>query len=162
MSASETETSQLDTDSGNPMLWRPSEARISETATWKFMQAVNQEWRMNLSSYDELYDWSINRNEDFWEQVWDQFDVLGDKGFYPFLEGGKSFKGFKFFPTAKLNYAENLLRERDDEKEAIVFWSEDKIKRRLSYKAVCDQVSQLQQLLSQAGVGPGDRVAAFC
>src|SRR3546814_19309434 len=73
--------------------------------------------------------------------------------------------GARFFPDARLNFAENLLRRRpqdaNDGSDAIVFWGEDKVKRRLSHKELYDRVSRTAQALAAEGVGPGDRVAGF-
>src|SRR6185436_1502916 len=68
--------------------------------------------------------------------------------------------GARFFPDARLNFAENLLRDRSDS-DAIIFWGEDKVKRRLSHRELHDTVSRVQQALVAAGVREGDRVAAF-
>ena len=76
------------------------------------------------------------------------------------IENPGRMPGAHFFPEARLNYAENLLRRRDDA-DALVFWGEDKVKRRLSYRQLYDLVSRLAQALKAAGVGPGDRVAGF-
>src|SRR3546814_17996728 len=73
--------------------------------------------------------------------------------------------GARFFPDARLNFAENLLRRRpqdaNDGSDAIVFWGEDKVKRRLSHKELYDRVSRTAPALAAEGVGPGDRVAGL-
>ena len=84
----------------------------------------------------------------------------GARGAGPALVNGAAMPGAAFFPEARVNFAENLMRRRGPG-DAMVFWSEDRIKRRLSHDQMHDQVSRLAQALAAAGVGPGDRVAAF-
>jgi acetoacetyl-CoA synthetase len=86
--------------------------------------------------------------------------VIGEPGAGPVLVDRDKMPGAKFFPNARLNFAENLLRRRDDA-DALVFWGEDKVKRRLSFRALYDQVSQCAQALAALGVGEGDRVAGY-
>jgi acetoacetyl-CoA synthetase len=110
--------------------------------------------------FDALYAWSIAQPEAFWQKVWSFCGVIGDEGSGPVLVDRDKMPGAKFFPNARLNLAENLLR-RNDDGDAIVFWGEDKVKRRLSFKELCAQVSQCTQALAAIGVGEGDRVAGY-
>lgn len=141
-------------------LWQPSDDRISAANITRFMGHVNSRFGVSLAGYDDLYNWSLAARADFWEALWDFSGVIGDKGPGPYLRNGDQMPGAAFFPEAKINFAENLLRRTDDS-DAMVFWSENKIKRRLSYGAVYGDVSKLAQALSAAGVSAGDRVAAF-
>src|SRR5207244_9173218 len=111
------------------------------------------------SSYAELHAWSIEHAEEFWSQLWDFCGVLGEKK-GPTLVDGARMPGAKWFPEARLNFAENLLRRRDGA-EALVFWGEDRIKRRLSYRQLHSLVSRMAQALADVGVGKGDRVAGY-
>ena len=150
-----------DAPTSNALLWAPSEERIASTRLWSFMQEVNAEYGTTLDTYDAVYDWSVARLEDFWEQVWDQFELLGDKGYAPYLTSQTDVKGARFFPTAKVNYAENLLRYRDPASPAIVSWTEAGHQQTLSYQELCDQVSRMQQWLVGLGVGHGDKLAVY-
>jgi acetoacetyl-CoA synthetase len=96
----------------------------------------------------------------FWPALWDYCGVVGDKGAPPYITGRNLMPGARFFPGARLNFAENLLA-RPGSGPAIVFWSEDKIKRRLSWDELKGLVSRFQQFLTAHGVGAGDRVAAM-
>ncbi|HXV23736.1 MAG TPA: acetoacetate--CoA ligase, partial [Alphaproteobacteria bacterium] len=98
--------------------------------------------------------------EGFWNLVWDFCDVVGERGSGPALLEGERMLGARFFPEARLNFAENLLRRRGSE-DAILFRGEDRVRRRLSWDQLHAEVSRLQQALAAAGVGPGDRVAGF-
>ena len=140
-------------------LWQPSQLRISETNLSRFLHQVESDWGPRFNDYEALHHWSITEMEAFWRSVWRFCGVFAEND-GPVLINGGQMPGAKFYPEARLNFAENLLRRRDDA-DAIVFWGEDKVKRRLSYRALYDQVSCLAQALGAEGVGPGDRVAGF-
>ncbi len=110
-------------------------------------------------SYEELHAWSVAHSEDFWSRVWDFCGVIGEKGARTLLDGERM-PGARWFPDARLNFAENLLRRRDAA-DAIVFWGEDRIRRRLTFGQLHALVSRLAQALADAGVGKGDRVAGY-
>ncbi|WP_339855686.1 acetoacetate--CoA ligase [uncultured Nisaea sp.] len=141
-------------------LWKPSAERIAGANITRFIDFVNRERGAGLTDYDSLYDWSVTELESFWDAVWDFTGIVGDKGSDVILKDGDKMPGAAFFPDAKINFAENLLRRRDNA-DAIVFWGEDKVKRRMSFAALYDEVSKFVQALKAEGVGPGDRVAAF-
>ncbi|MBA4740300.1 MAG: acetoacetate--CoA ligase, partial [Burkholderiales bacterium] len=115
---------------------------------------------LNIHSSSELYDWSIDEPTEFWDSVWSYCDVLSSKKGKTILSNPHQMPGAKWFPEARLNYAENLLRQRNDQ-EAIVFRGEDKVTNRLTYAELYDAVSITAQALSKQGVKKGDRVAAF-
>ncbi len=109
--------------------------------------------------YDALWRWSIEQQEEFWSAVWDWSGVVGDKGDRVFVDRDHM-PGARYFPDARLNFAENLLRRRTDE-PAIIAWSEDGRRRVVSWRELHDLTSRLAQAMRDAGVGPGDRVAAL-
>jgi acetoacetyl-CoA synthetase len=109
--------------------------------------------------YDELHRWSVEHSEDFWELLWKFGEVRGAPGLRRLINAERM-PGAQWFPEAKLNFAENLLRERDATL-AISFWGEDRVKRQLSRRQLYDLVSRLQQALAAAGVNKGDRVAGY-
>ena len=141
-------------------LWSPSPERIAAANLTRFMQEVGAQQGMSFDGYDALYDWSISQPEAFWRAIWDFCGVIGDGPGAVALADGDKMPGAQFFPEAQINFAENLLRRRDDS-DAMVFWAEDKVKRRMSWRELYDQVSRLQQALAAEGVGPGDRVAGY-
>jgi acetoacetyl-CoA synthetase len=142
------------------LLWQPSPERMQQANLTRFAALVNQRWAAGATDHASLYDWSIRQPVQFWEAMWDFGEVIGDKGGAPFLVDGERMPGAKWFPRARLNFAENLLRRRDAD-TAIVFWGENKVRRRLTFAQVYALVSQLAQALRAMGVKPGDRVAAF-
>ena len=136
----------------NPM-WTPSPERVEQTAMARFMREAGH------ADYASLHRWSIEHAPEFWNRVWDFCGVNGEKGGETLVEGDKM-PGAKWFPQGRLNFAQNLLRRRDGA-EALVFWGEDRIKRRVTYKQLNDLVSRLQQALVDMGIEKGDRVAGY-
>ena len=141
-------------------LWRPSEDRIKNSNMYAFMQAVNEKFNKNFSSYDELYQWSVDRLEDFWATLWDFIGVKASRPYQTVIENADQMPGAKFFPEARLNFAENLLKYRDD-KKAIVFRGEDKVRRELTYKELYRETARVAASLKKLGIRPGDRVVGF-
>ena len=138
-------------------IWHPSAERIAAARLSAFL-AEHAE-RSGGSDYPSCWRWSISEPEDFWRAIWDTCGVLGERG-PTILEDGDRMPGARWFPQARLNYAENLLRRRDDG-DAVVFWGEDKRRQRLSRRELYAEVARCVQALQAAGVGRGDRVAAY-
>ena len=139
--------------------WEPSAERIAAAALTSFRAQLGAAHGLELTSYDVLHRFSVDRMGDFWSQLWDFCEVIGTKGSHPVVDEDR-LPGARFFPAASLNFAENLLR-RDDESTAIVFRCEDGRGRELTWRELTDQVAQLAHALTAAGVRPGDRVAAW-
>jgi len=134
--------------------WRPSPERAGRSALAAFMRRAG-----NFADYAALHRWSVEHGGEFWNQVWDFCGVEGTKGARTLVDGDRM-PGARWFPDARLNFAQNLLRQPDDT-DAIVFRGEDKVKRRLSRRELHALVSRLQQALAAAGVKKGDRVAGY-
>ena len=134
-------------------LWTPSPERAAASELARFMRLAGK------TTYEELHRWSIESSAEFWNRVWDFCAVEGKKGSQTVVNPERM-PGAKWFPEAKLNYAENLLRERDAS-DAIVFWGEDRIKRRINHFNLYQLVSRISQALADAGVRKGDRVAGY-
>ncbi|MEX2409551.1 MAG: acetoacetate--CoA ligase, partial [Rhodovibrionaceae bacterium] len=146
-------------------LWRPSEERIAKANLTEFLKDANARHGLDLKDYGDLHRWSVGNLEDFWTLVWDFCGVIAEGETEPVILDADKMPGARFFPEVRLNYAENLLRNTPDlagaSGDAIVFWGEDKVKRRLSHAELYESVSRLQQALRDAGIGAGDRVAGF-
>jgi len=140
-------------------LWSPSEARIAEAPLTEFTRAAERASGQSFASYHDLHAWSVAEREAFWDLVWDFCGITGDKG-ETVLVDGDSMPGAHFFPDARLNFAENLLK-KSGSSNAIVFRGEDQVERRLSWDELHARVSQLQQLFVKLGVKQGDRIAAM-
>jgi acetoacetyl-CoA synthetase len=141
-------------------LWRPSPERIAKSNLTAFTHKVEAEWSVRLPDYASLHRFSVEEMEKFWVSLWDFCGVVAETRGNVVLENPGEMPGAHFFPNAKLNFAENLLRRRDGG-DALVFWGEDKVKRRHSWAELYDEVSRLAQALEAEGVKAGDRVAGW-
>jgi acetoacetyl-CoA synthetase len=134
-------------------MWTPGAERVAQTQLARFMQEAGK------TDYAALHRWSIEHAPEFWNKVWDFCGVIGEKGPQTLVDGDKM-PGARFFAQGQLNFARNLLRRRDGA-EAMVFWGEDRIKRRVTYKQLYGLVSRMAQALADMGVQKGDRVAGY-
>jgi len=141
-------------------LWKPTPERIAAANLTAFIRVVTERWGASVHDYPSLWRWSVAAPEKFWTTIWDHARIIGDGPGSHVVDDVHKMPGAQWFPEARLNFAENLLRRADDA-DAIVFWGEDKVKRRLSYAELHALVSRIQQALRAAGVGVGDRVAGY-
>jgi len=141
-------------------LWRPSPARIRDANLTRFTSCVNARRGTRLGDYSELYAWSLAEPAAFWSELARFADVRAEWGAGPLIEHPERMPGARFFPQARLNFAENLLRF-DDGREALVFRNECGARRSLSYRELRGEVARVADGLRAAGVAPGDRVAGF-
>lgn len=142
------------------LLWQPSAERIEQANLTTFMRMVSQQHGLQLSTYSALYDWSVNEPAAFWRALWAFTEVIAERQGVNVLQHGDQMPGARWFPEARLNFAQNLLRRRDDGL-AMVFQGEDRVRRTLTYNTLYEQVSRLAQVLQDMGVETGDRVAGF-
>ena len=142
------------------MLWQPSGERVANASLTAFAALVRERHGLNAGDYAALHRWSVEDRAAFWSTVWEYGAVIGDRGDGPVLVDGDRMPGAKWFPDARLNFAENLLRRRDDA-PAILFRGEDRVRYGLSFRQLHAAVSMLAQGLRAAGVGKGDRVAGY-
>jgi acetoacetyl-CoA synthetase len=141
-------------------LWTPSADKIANANLTAFRAAVEDQWAVTLPDYAALHDFSITEMEKFWVSVRDFCGAVAESWGDRVLIDGDKMPGAKFFPDARMNFAENMLKRRDDG-PALIFQAEDKVRRELSWRELYDAVSRLAQALRDLGVGPGDRCAGF-
>ncbi|HEX9584993.1 MAG TPA: acetoacetate--CoA ligase [Gammaproteobacteria bacterium] len=141
-------------------LWRPSEARIQASNLKRFVDKVEDRHGVTIEDYASLHRWSVEQREAFWDAVWDLGAVVAKQKGSVVLADGDRMPGARWFTEARLNFAENLLRRRDDE-PALIFFGEDAVRRSVSFAELHRKVSQLSQALRSAGIRPGDRVAGY-
>jgi acetoacetyl-CoA synthetase len=141
-------------------LWAPSPQRIAASNLTAFTKFVAERYGVRTSSYAELHAWSCNNREQFWQAIWQFCGVVSSTQGDAILIDRERMPGARWFPQARLNFAENLLRKRD-RSTAIVFWGEDQLKSRVTWGELYAEVSRLAQALRAQGVKPGDRVAAY-
>lgn len=142
------------------LLWKPSEEQKSKANMTKYMNFVNKRYGQSFHSYNQLYDWSVNNIPDFWASIWDFVDIKASKGYDAVVDDLSKFPGAKWFIGARLNFAENLLRYRDNH-TAFIFRGETQKIAKMSYAELYDSVARLAKSLREIGVAPGDRVAAY-
>lgn len=142
------------------LLWQPTAERAAAANLTAFIAEVNRRFGAGVDDYAGLWRWSVAAPQEFWRLVWDFTGIIGDGPGTVVVDDIHKMPGAAWFPEARLNFAENLLR-RNDDADALVFWGEDQVKRRLSFAALHALVSRLQQALKAAGVGVGDRVAGY-
>jgi len=143
----------------NDILWALSDTDKQQSALWQFAEQTRSLHQAAPGDYDALHAWSVDSPAVFYEALWDFLDIIGDKGDASY-EAGEDICSARFYPDARLNYAENLLREPDD-RLAIIAHRDDGTRRTLTRRELYDQVSRLVQALQDAGVTTGDRIAAI-
>ena len=143
-------------------IWRPSGARIGDANLTRFIDCLNARQGLQLRDYGDLYAWSVAQPAEFWTELARFADVRADWGAGPALVKGAwtQTPGACFFPNARLNFAENLLRY-GDEQPALVFRNERDTRREISYRQLRETVARIADGLQAAGVVAGDRVAGF-
>ncbi|MEE1924972.1 acetoacetate--CoA ligase [Pseudomonas sp. 148P] len=143
----------------NEVLWRPDAARIQASRMDRFRRDINQRFNLELADYADLHRWSVEQRADFWETLAETFAVRWHHSPMKVLDEGPAMPDARWFPGATLNFAEHLLRRRDDA-TALVSVREDGQRIALSYAELAAQVAGLQRTFKAAGIGVGDRVAA--
>ncbi|MCW5575964.1 MAG: acetoacetate--CoA ligase [Burkholderiales bacterium] len=141
-------------------LWQPQPQQIASARITAFMRHVAAGGGPTCADYPALYRWSIDRPAEFWRAVWDFCGVRANRRGDRVLEHPERMPGARWFPDARLNYAENLL-QRDSDEDAIVFRGENRVDSRVSFRELRHEVSRMAQALRAAGIRPGDRVAGY-
>ena len=141
-------------------LWRPSAERIERAQLTQFMHGVSGVLAPTLHGWNDLWRWSVEHPEHFWPAVWKFCGIKSSRRWDVVLENADAMPGARWFPGARLNFAQNLLRH-DDERPAIVWRGEDGRRRELTHAELHDEVARLAGALRVAGVESGDRVAGF-
>ncbi|MCP4575147.1 MAG: acetoacetate--CoA ligase [Deltaproteobacteria bacterium] len=142
------------------LLWTPSPERIQQTNMFRFMAAINEKYNQHLTDYPQLYQWSIQNIQEFWATMWDFADVKASTPFTDVIDDVAKMPGAEWFSGARLNFAENLLRYRDD-RTAIIFKGEAQEVVRITYAKLFDEVARTAASLKEMGVVTGDRVVGF-
>ena len=141
-------------------LWIPSDDRIRDANLTKFLALVNEKYQLKIKSYPELHEWSVDQVSDFWSTVWDYTGIVSSRRFEKIVDDLGKFPGAKWFPGARLNFAENLLRHRDDS-VALISRTEEGRLSQTTYSDLYRRVGSLANALRKIGVLPGDRVAGY-
>ena len=141
-------------------LWAPSTEFIRQSNINRYIAWLKEEKDLSFPGYEELWQWSIDRTDEFWTSLFHYFDILYD-GDISKVTNGEPMPETKWFEDVRLNYAEHIFRNRNDKQPATVFKSEITSIEELSWKKLEGQVASLQQFLKENGIVQGDRVAAY-
>jgi len=142
------------------LLWQPSEELIKQANMTKFIDFVNKKYGLGINSYFQLYQWSIENIPDFWAAMWEFGGIKASRGYNNVVDDLSKFPGARWFIGARLNFAENLLRYRDNH-AAFIFKGETQKSARMTYAEVYNSVARLAKSLREIGIAPGDRVCAY-
>ena len=142
------------------LLWQPDEEKIKQTNMVKFIEFVNKKHNFLISNYNELWQWSVDNIPEFWADLWEFLDIKCSKSFEKVVDDPYKLPGAKWFIGAELNFAENLLRFRDDN-IAIISIGEKREPLKLTYNQLYKKVASIAKALKNLGVKKGDRVGGF-
>jgi acetoacetyl-CoA synthetase len=141
-------------------LWEPSRERKNQANITRFIGLVNEKYGLGIDSYAQLWNWSVENTPDFWATMWEFGEIKASRGYDEVVDDLTRFPGAKWFPGARLNFAENLLRYRDDQ-VAFIFKGETQKSATMTYAELYDTVARLAKSLREIGVAPGDRVVGY-
>jgi len=141
-------------------LWIPSEERKRQANITRFIDLLNRTHGLNIKTYAQLYEWSVTEVADFWAMMWEFGGLKYSRAYDAVVEDINRFPGARWFPGARLNFAENLLHYRDD-RLAFIFRGETQKSARMTYAELYDAVARLAKSMREAGVTIGDRVVAY-
>ena len=142
------------------LLWQPSEERIKQANMTRLIDFVNKKHGLEINSYAQLYNWSTENIPDFWAAVWKFEGIKASRGYDKVVDDLSKFPGARWFIDARLNFAENLLRYKDDH-VAFIFKGETQKSAKMTYAEVYNSVARLAKSLRDIGIAPGDRVSAY-
>lgn len=144
----------------NQPLWTPSEESIRNSRLTDFQKFVERSQGKSFKNYSELHKWSVDFLPEFWASIWEYAPVIHSQKYEHVLIRGKRFQDSRFFPGARLNFAENLLRKQDDS-IAIFYRGESGAEAKLTYSELFRKVGELSSYFLSLGIRPGDRIAGL-
>ncbi|RHX85837.1 acetoacetate--CoA ligase [Leptospira stimsonii] len=141
-------------------LWAPSSQQIESSNLIRYQKFLKEKKDLQFANFEELRSWSVKEIGAFWESIWNFSEILSSHPYEVAYQKAENFSDSRFFPGAKLNFAENLLR-RKDSFPALIYRGEDGSRRELSYAELRSYVGALAKDLKKRGVLPGDRVVGL-
>ncbi len=142
------------------VLWRPSAERLAAAGITRYLRWLKENRGLAFGGYDDLWRWSVDRAEDFWGSLWDFFDIQASAPYERVLVG-TSMPGVRWFPGARLNFAQHALRHGSDDQPAVIFTSEHGAASELTWAELRRQVGAVASSLREMGVQPGERVVGY-
>lgn len=141
-------------------LWEPSDVWKQNTEVTRFINYVNKKYGQSIKNGKELYKWSVDKITDFWEAMWDFGKIIYSKRYDKVVEDLNVFPGTEWFVGSRLNFAENLLKYKDNQL-AFIFQGETKLFKQITYAELSKDVARLSKALKESGVEIGDRVVSY-
>jgi len=141
-------------------LWEPSEAWMKSAEASRFIELANKKYGQNIKDGKDLYRWSVEAIPDFWAAMWDFAGIVASKKYDAVVEDLNVFPGTNWFPGAKMNFAENLLKFKDN-RPAFIFQGEMKVNKQMTYAELNTTVARMAKSLRDMGVKTGDRVVSY-
>ena len=140
------------------IVWKPTSPQ--NTRMTSLMNTINFTYNKNIDSYAQLHEWSVKNIPQFWKEIWNYCDIIHSKGYNNIVDDTKKMPGAKWFKGTKLNFAENLLRYRDD-RPAIKYKGEKQAVISITYKQLFNEVEKLTHSLRNLGIKKGDRIVGY-
>ena len=128
----------------NDILWTPSKNQIQKSYMSNLQKKISNKYNLDLKTYSDLYDWSVDNTSLFWGFLWYDLDIISSKKFKYVVDDESKMPGAKWFHESRLNYAENLLRFKDSKSIALKFLSENGHKEEISYKNLYGLVRKVE------------------
>ena len=141
-------------------LWTPTDSRVKGSQMYRFMNLINERYDQNFTSYGPLHEWSVKNIPHFWSSFWDYSQIIHSKTCSKVIDDIQKMPGAGWFEGARLNFAENLLKFRDD-KMALIFKGEGQPVTKMSYKSLYDETASVASSLKKLNIKPGDRVVGL-
>ena len=142
------------------ILWSPDKNKIEKSYMSALKKNINNKYNLDLKSYNDLYEWSINNIDLFWGVIWYDLDIIYSKNFKYVIDDENNMPGANWFSESKLNFSENLLRYKNSDSLALKFYNEKGHYKELSYKSLYNLVSKVSHSFREMGLKEGDRVCA--
>ncbi len=141
-------------------LWSPSSKTKLNSNMQAFLSLVAEKYSLANSEYESIHKWSVENTADFWREISEFTEMTFSVKSNSIVDDPHKIPGAKWFEGARLNFAENLLRRKDNHK-AIIFWGEDSVRREITYAELYEQVKRTAAGFKKLGLQKDDRVAAF-
>lgn len=142
------------------VLWRPTAQSIEQTNIAAYQRWLKENRALDLPAYDDVLRWSVEHLEDFWQSIWDYYEIACS-GAPETVLTGETMPGARWFPGARVNFAEHVLRAGRDDAPAMIFVREQEEPREIAWTDLRAHVGALAATLRELGVEPGDRVVAY-
>ena len=144
----------------NSQIWKIKDKKLNNTNLFLYSEFIKKKYKIEIENdFNKVWKWSVENPRYFWKSIWDFTGVKGKLG-KVFLKDSETFFKNKFFPDAKLNYAENILKKNNSD-PAIIFKSENGYKTTLSWQNLNINVSKISNWMKSTGIKKGDRIAAY-